>query len=178
MQQGPDVINPTPTGISLTVARCAYFMLDTAITVNNIRWYGVGATTGIYRVAVYRNSDSVRMAVLNDFNTTANAWNNGAFVCTLAANVLYFVAVAIDTTGTTAGIRAMTPTFIAATSLINLIPTSWPGNLAVTASKVPPFAFCQFAVTAGALPATAPSRVVQAAWTGGMPAFFLDNNSV
>lgn len=37
--------------------------------------------------------------------------------------------------------------------------------------------FCQFAVTTGALPATAATLAIQAAWTGGMPAFFLDNNN-
>src|SRR3990167_6436080 len=57
MQQGPDVVNPTPTNIETTVARIAYFMLDTALTVNRIRWYGIGAVTGVYHVAIYRNSD-------------------------------------------------------------------------------------------------------------------------
>lgn len=180
MQQGPDVINPTPTNIAVTVARIAYFSLDTAITVNKIRWYGVGAVSAIYHVAIYRNSDSARITADIEITTTANAWNSvAAGGVTLAANTLYFIAVSADTTGTTAGIRAMTPTFIAATSLISALPTAWPGNLDIDAAspKIAPFGFAQFAVTAGALPATAPTRAVQAAWVGGMPAFFLDNNN-
>lgn len=36
--------------------------------------------------------------------------------------------------------------------------------------------FFQFAVTTGALPATALTPVASAAWAGGMPAFWLDNS--
>ena len=46
-----------------------------------------------------------------------------------------------------------------------------------TSPKVEPFGFCQFAVMTGALPATLPALVNMATWTGGMPAFFLDNNN-
>ncbi len=35
----------------------------------------------------------------------------------------------------------------------------------------------QFAVTSGALPDPAATLAVQGAWTGGMPAFFLDNSN-
>lgn len=177
MQQGPDVVNPTPTNIGTTVARCAYFKLDAAIPVNRIRWYGVGAVSGIYHVGVYRNADSARMSGDHEITTAANAWGSIASTFTLAADTLYFVACSADAVGTTAGLRAFGPTFVAASSLISVIPTSWPGNLDLDAGKIPPNCFAQFAVTAGALPATAPARAVQAAWTGGMPAFFLDNNA-
>ena len=180
MQQGPDVVNPTPTNIGTTVARIAYFKLDTAIVVNKIRWYGVGAVSAIYHIAIYRNSDSVRMTADLEITTALNAWGNiSAAGITLAADTLYFIAVSADITGTTAGLRAMTPTFVAATSLITGLPTAWPGNLDFDAAspKIPPYGFAQFAVTAGALPTTAPSREAQAAWVGGMPAFFLDNNN-
>jgi hypothetical protein len=168
-------VHATPTNISITVARCAFFKPDTAITVAKIRWFGVGATTALYHVAVYRHSDNVRMAILDDFNTGAQAWGSGAFACTLAAGVRYILAVSVDTVGTTAGVACHSDS----TGRIGIIPTNWPGNLDIDAAspKIDSMGFCQFAVTAGALPATLPTLVLQAAWTGGMPAFFLDNNN-
>ena len=168
-------IHATPTNISVTVARCAFFKLDTALVVNKIRWFGVGATTGVYRVALYRLSDLVRLAILNDFNTAAQAWGNGAFSVSLSAGIIYFIAVAIDTVGTTAGVACHSAT----TGRIGILPTDWPGNLDINAAspKIDAMGFCQFAVTAGALPTPAGTLLVQAAWTGGMPAFFLDNNN-
>jgi hypothetical protein len=168
-------IHATPTNISITVARCAFFKPDTNITVNKIRWFGVGATTGVYRVALYRLSDLVRLQILNDFNTGAQAWGNGAFVVSLTAGVIYFIAVAVDTVGTTAGVACHSGT----TGRIGILPTAWPGGLQINAGtpKIDAMGFCQFAVTTGALPATAPTLALQGAWTGGMPAFFLDNNN-
>jgi len=168
-------VHATPTNISITVARCAFFQLDTALTVNKIRWFGVGATTGLYHVAVYRVSDGVRMAILDDFNTAAQTWGSGAFSCTLAANVLYLLAVSVDTVGTTAGVACHSGT----TGRIGIIPTNWPGNLDIdmASPKINAMGFCQMAVTTGALPASMPTLVLQAAWTGGMPAFFFDNNN-
>ena len=173
------VVAPTPTNITVSVARCAFFKLDTALVVNKIRWYGVGATTGIYRVAVYRVSDAVRMFQALDFNTALAAWGSAAAGgVTLAADVLYLIAVAVDTTGTTAGILALGPA-VAATTGQMVNPLGWPGNLDFDAAtpKIAPFGFVQFAVTNGLLPTTLPALVNQAAWAGGMPAFFLDNNN-
>jgi hypothetical protein len=168
-------VHATPTNISTIVARCAFFKIDTAITVNKIRWFGVGATTGVYRVALYRLSDLARLAILNDFNTGAQAWGNGAFSVSLSTGVIYFIAVTIDTVGTTAGVACHS----GSTGRIGVLPTGWPGNLDIDAAspKIDAIGFCQFAVTAGALPNPAGTLVLQAAWTGGMPAFFLDNNS-
>ena len=170
-------VNATPTNISITVARCAYFMLDTALVLNKIRFFGVGATTTLYRMAIYRNSDSARITAEYEFSTTAQAWAalGSALGITLAANTLYFVACSADTVGTTAGIQC----FSGSTGRIGVLPTAWPGNLDIDLASpiISPVAFAQFAVTAGALPATAPARVLQEAWTGGMPGFFLDNNN-
>lgn len=168
-------VHATPTNIAITVARCAFFKLDTPLVVQKIRWFGVGATTGFYHVAVYRVSDLARMAILDDFNTAAQTWGSGAFSCTLAAGELYLLAVSVDTVGTTAGVHCHSGT----TGRIGIIPTDWPGNLDINAAspKIDAMGFCQFAVTAGALPATLPTLVLQAAWTGGFPAFFLDNNN-
>jgi hypothetical protein len=168
-------IHATPTNIAITVARCSYFRAPAALTVNKIRWFGVGATTGLYHVAVYRVSDGARMAILDDFNTAAQTWGAGAFSCTLASGVLYLLAVSVDTTGTTAGVGCLSAT----AGRIGALPESWPGNLDIDLATpcINPLAFVQFAVSAGVLPATLPTRVLQAAWTGGMPAFFLDNNN-
>jgi hypothetical protein len=169
-------VHATPTNISITVARCAFFKPDTNIVVNKIRWFGVGLTTGLYHVAVYRVSDGARMFILDDFNTAAQAWGSGAVAgVTLAAGVLYLVAVSVDTVGTTAGVACHS----SSTGRIGIIPTNWPGNLDIDAAspKIDAMGFCQFAVTAGALPATLPTLVLQAAWTGGMPCFLLDANN-
>jgi len=170
-------VNATPTNIGITVARIAYFRLDTAITVQKIRAFGVGATTNIYRCAIYRNSDSARLTSELVFSTTAQAWVacGSSLALALAANELYFIAVAVNATGTTAGLLCRSAT----TGRIGVLPTSWPGNLDIDLATpiISPFALAQFAVTSGALPATAPARAAQAAWTGGMPAFFLDANN-
>ena len=54
-------VNATPTNISVSVARVGYFRPPLDITVNRIRFFGVGAQTNVYRVAVFRDSDSVRL---------------------------------------------------------------------------------------------------------------------
>lgn len=172
-------VAPTPTGITTSIARCCFFRPPANITVNKIRFYGVGATTGIYRVGIYRYSTLARLAVVNDFNTSANAWGSAgsALGLALTAGVLYFIAVAVDLTGTTAGIAALGPTVAATTGQIQTAPQSLPGNLDADAGYLDGYCF-QFAVTAGALPDPAATLAAQAAWTGGMPAFFLDANNV
>lgn len=177
--QAAGVVSPTPTNIGTSVARIAYFRLAQALTVNKIRWFGVGATTNVYRVALYRDSDSARLTSELAFTTAALTWGSvSASALALAANTLYFVAVSVNATGTTAGLLSLGATAGATTGQMTL-PTGWPGNLDidVASPKIAPYGFAQFAVTSGALPATAPTRSGQAAWTGGMPAFFLDNNN-
>jgi hypothetical protein len=53
-------INATPTNITVSLARCACFRVPANITVNKLRAFGIGATTNIYRVAIYRASDKAR----------------------------------------------------------------------------------------------------------------------
>jgi hypothetical protein len=179
MQRGP--VAPTPTNIGITVARLAYVRLDTALVVNKIRFFGVGVTTNVFRVAIYRDSDSARLTAELPFTTAAQAWGSAgsALGVTLAANTLYFVACAVNAIGTTAGPAAMTGTATATSGQLGVLPTAWPGSLDIDAApaRLPPFALAQFAVTAGALPTTAPARVTMATWTGGMPAFFLDSSN-
>jgi hypothetical protein len=54
------------------------------------------------------------------------------------------------------------------------LPSARPGNLDADLGYVSS-ALGQFAVTTGALPNPAATLAVAGAWTGGMPAFFLDN---
>lgn len=175
MQCNP--INATPTNIAITVARCAYFKPPADITVQKIRAFGVGATTNIYRVAIYRFSDKARLTSELAFTTVAQTWVaiGSGLGLTLTAGEIYLIAVSVNTTGTTAGLQCLGAT----TGRIGVLPTAWPGNLDVdmVSPIISPFGFCQFAVTAGALPVTAPTLAARAAWTGGMPAFFLDANN-
>jgi len=167
-------IAPTPTNIGATVARCELFRPAANIAANTLRWYGVGAVSAIYTAAVYRWSDLARLTSSITLTTTANAWNSVSLGATLnlVAGELYFIAVSANTTGTVAGIGSLGGTVAAATGQIQSAPGGLPGNL--SPANLTSLRF-QFPVTAGAMPATAGTPAAQAAWTGGMPAFFLDN---
>jgi hypothetical protein len=171
-------IAATPTAITASVARCSLFMLPFDLTVNRLRAYGVGATTSIFRVALYRLSDLARITAELPFTTVANTWVSigSALNVALTKDTPYFVAVSVNTTGTTAGPVSIGTTIAATTGQIITTPSAHPGNLAAPGtSKIDQYYF-QFAVTTGALPATAPTLAAQAVWTGGMPAFWLDNS--
>lgn len=172
MQRG-GVLGPTPTNIGATVARCQLFRPDYSITPATLRWYGIGAVAGIYTAAIYRYSDLARVSDQWTLTTTANAWNSVAVGTSfsLTGGTLYFVAVSANTTGTTAGIGSVGTTVAAATGQIQAAPTALPGSL--SSSYISAYLF-QFAVTAGAMPTTAATLAAQGAWTGGMPAFWLD----
>lgn len=167
----------TPTNIGTVTARISYFRLRTAITVANIRWYAIGSTTAIYHIAIYRASDNVRMSADNNPNTVANTWNSIADSFTLDANTLYYCAVSCDTTGTTGGPISWGQSLATASGSIQVLPTSWPGNLDIDLATplISPYAFAQVAVTAGVLPNPGNAPVALAATiTGGIPAIFLD----
>jgi len=177
LQNGNET-SATPTQLTTSIARVAYFRLNTAITVNRIRWYGLGATTTIFHVAIYRASDNVRISADNNITTTANAWNSHSDTFTLSANVLYYVAVSVDSTGTTPGPASWMDTTTALSGSIQILPTDWPGNLDADAAIISPFGFGQAVVTVGVLPDPGNAPTVRTAtWTGGMYAIFLDANS-
>lgn len=165
----------TPTHITASIARCSAFRPPADITVDTIRFYGVGATTSVYRMAIYRYSDLARLTTEMAFTTAANTWGTVATGLGLAltGGELYFVAVAVNTTGTTAGPACIGGTVAATTGRIATAPGSLPGNLVLSATLLDSYRF-QFAVTAGALPDPAATLDAQAAWTGGMPVFFLE----
>jgi len=167
-------VGPTPTNIGATVARCSSFCVQQAITVARLRWYGIGAVTSIYTIALYRLSDLARITNAFTITTAANAWGSQQVSpgVTLSANTTYFVAVSANTTGTTAGLAAWGNTTTATTGQIQSTPSALPGSMAI-GTYMCSYLF-QFAVTAGALPATAATLALASAWTGGMPAIWLD----
>lgn len=65
----------------------------------------------------------------------------------------------------------------ATTGQIQSTPSALPGSLTVNSGYLGTYAF-QFAVTTGALPATAATPAAGAAWTGGVPAYWLDSADV
>lgn len=173
LQRGGNVA-ATPTNIGTSVARCSLFRPRRTIVVDAIYQYGVGATTNVYRCAIYRYSDHARLTSEIAFSTAANTWGvvNSGLALTLSAGVLYYVACSVNATGTTAGPACLGGTVAATTGQIATAPDALPNNLAPALGFLDGF-FFQFSVTVGALPATAPTPAAQAAWTGGMPAFFL-----
>lgn len=172
-------VAPTPTNIGTSVARLSYFRPPADIVVNKVRHYGVGATTNVYRIALYDGDSLARLTAEQAFTTVANAWGEvfSNLGLTLSKDQLYFIAVSVNATGTTAGVLAMGATPGATTGAVNVLPKTWPGNLSVDAGYMDG-GLAQFAVTSGALPDPAPTIAAQPTnWTGGMPLFFLDNNN-
>jgi hypothetical protein len=165
----------TPTNISTSVARCSLFRPPQDITINTIRYYGVGATTNVYRVAIYRLSDLARLTAESAFTTVANTWGTAAtsLSLSLTAGEAYFLACSVNATGTTAGVGCVGGTVAATTGQIQTAPASLPGSLNPVSGYLSDY-FFQFAVTTGALPNPAATLAAQAAWTGGMPLFFLE----
>ena len=180
MVQRAGVVAPTPTNISTSVARCSAFMLPFDLTVNRIRAYGIASTTTTYRVALYRMSDLARLMSETAFSTSANTWVSigSALNVQLSKDVMYFIACSVNATGTTAGAIAFGGTTTSTTGQVNTAPGSLPGNMQLGSNNYLSHFQFQFAVTTGALPNPAATLAAPAAWTGGMPAFWLDNQDV
>jgi hypothetical protein len=168
----------TPTNIGATVARISYFIPPADIVVNRVRFYGVGATTAIYTISIYDGDTLVRLTPSTTITTAANAWGSvfATLNLTLTKGQLYFVAISANAVGTTAGMLCAGATTTTTTGTVGIIPTSWPGGLAIKDKKLSGGGFAQFAVTAGAMPTPAATITAMAAWTGGFPLLFLDNN--
>lgn len=169
----------TPTNLTISLARIIYFKPPANIVLNKIRFYGVGATTNVFRVAIYNGNTLARLTAELPITTVANAFGSvgTALNITLVKDQLYFIAVSVNAVGTVAGMLCLSPTQAATTGMVAVLPRSFPGNLSVNLG-FNDFGFGQFAVTNGALPGTAPTIAEQTAWTGGFPLFFLDNNNV
>lgn len=167
----------TPTNVSLTVARVAYFRPPADITVHKIRFFGVGATTQ-FRIAIYNGDTLARLIAAQSVTTAAQAWGSvgSGLGLALTAGQLYFAAVSAVATSTTAGMLCIGPSVADTTGRIGALPKGWPGGLDLDAGFIDG-AYAQFAVTNGVLPDPAPTIAAQAAWTGGFPLLFLDNNN-
>lgn len=165
----------TPTNIGTAVARCAYFRPPADIVVTNIRFFGVGAPgAGVYRVRIYNADTLVAVTAQLSLTPAAQTWGSvAAGPVTLLKDQLYLIAVAVNATGTTAGLLCIGGTISDTSGRIGVLPKSWPGSLDIDSGYIDG-AYAQFTVTTGALPDPAATIAAQAAWTGGMPLLFLD----
>lgn len=168
----------TPTNIGTAVARCAYFRPNADIVVNKIRFFGVGAPgASLYRVRIYNADTLVAVTAQLTLTPAAQTWGSvAAGPVTLLKDQLYIIAVAVNATGTVAGLLCIGGTITDTSGRIGVLPKTWPGSLDIDSGYIDG-AYAQFVVTTGALPDPAATIGAQAAWTGGMPLFFLDNNN-
>lgn len=171
--------NTTPTNVSTSVARCCLFVLPAAMVVNKVRYYGAGNTSDIFRLAIYRFSDLARLCAETAFSTTANTWGaaGSSLNVSLSANTPYFIAISVNTTGSSAGAITLGTSISAAGGQIQTAPASLPGNMAAATNGYMQSYLFQFAVTNGVLPDPAATLANQANWTGGFPALWLDNSN-
>jgi len=178
MCQNNGVLPPTATNITTSIARCCLFKLPYDLTVRRIRYYGIGNVNNLFRVAIYRYSDKKRLTDQLPFYTNTGMFcvvNSSLLELELQKDVLYFIAVAVSDVLATAGPLAYGPTVAATTGQIQAAPQSLPGSLNADSRYIDSYNF-QFAVTSGELPDPAGTLVAQEAWTGGMPAFWLDSS--
>lgn len=156
------VAGPTPTGIGITIGRCVMFTPPANITVTNIRLFGVGATTSLYKFAIYPvGTSTTKVWDSGTITTVANTWNNitAGLPVTLTAGTKYWWCVTVVATGTTAGFRS---------EAAPLGTNYWGANVAPlggTSLGLPVYA--QFTVTSpGVFPTTLPA-IAAAAYAGG-----------
>lgn len=166
------VAAPTPTNITASLARCVQFTPPTAITVTNIRLFGVGATTSLYKFAIYPvGSSTTKVWDSGTITTVANAWNNitAGLPITLTAGTKYWWCVTVVSTGTVAGFRSESAPLGTNYYGANVAP------LGGTSLGLPVYA--QFAVSTGVFPATLPAiaaAAYSAGTTGTVPFGYLD----
>jgi hypothetical protein len=164
---------PTPTAITVSLARCVQFTPPANITVNRIRCFGVGSTTNQYKFAIYPvGAGTNKLWDSGTVTTTANTWLNmsAGLPITVTADTQYWFCVTAVTTGTTAGFRS--PAAPTGTAF-------WGADAAPLGTRglgLPVLA--QFAVNTGVFPATLPV-IAAAAYAGGttgsVPFALLDN---
>lgn len=176
MQRG-GVIAATATNISTTVARCALFIPPRDLTIANLRFYAAGTNAaGIFHAAIYTYSDTAPTRLTADLSLTltAGAWGAAAGGgVKVLKGVPYFVAVSATAANTVAGIQCIGTTVAPTTGQIQTAPQNLPGSLRASLNYLPGYLFgCT--VAAGVLPATLGAPLNHGAWTGGMPAIFID----
>lgn len=166
----------SPTQITTSIARCSLFRLADSIVVNRARYRGINVVTSSYRVAIYRYSDGARLTGQLTFDTPSSAMASVdlAGALTLDADELYIMACAVSATGTNAGVGCFTAAVNSAAVLA--APQSNVGNMDTDAGYMSTY-LAQFSVTSGDLPSTLPTLSAPSSWGGGMPSFWLDNDT-
>jgi len=183
MIQTNGIVSPTQANITTSIARCCLFRLPFDLTVRKIRMIlSVAGQSDNFRVAIYRYSDKKRLTdsliVSNQYGLTSNEFGFAGsenLELELYKDILYFIAVTVIAYSADAYVVAFGPTVAATTGQIQAAPQSLPGSLDVDSGYIDSYNF-QFAVTDGVLPDPAATLAAQAAWTGGMPAFWLDSS--
>jgi hypothetical protein len=192
------VVNTTPTNLGTTRARVAIITPEVDHTFNRIRYFGIGAVTGLYRMQIYNLVTGAPLLTGGSggsgaivFTTASNVWRavtdtgpggvggtgvGATLNLTLSAGVPYGVAFSTHTTGTTAGILCVDSS-LSSTSGQMLNPFGAPGNLD-PAHGFMNVGYAELAVSTGVLPATCAwaNLLAPGSWTGGFPAVWLDNS--
>jgi hypothetical protein len=155
------VSGPTPTAITASLARCVQFTPPADITVTNIRLFGVGATTSLYKFAIYPvGSGTTKIWDSGTVTTATNTWLNltTGLPITLTAGTKYWWCVTAVSTGTTAGFRS---------EAAPLGTNYWGASAApIGNSSLGLPVYAQFAVSTGVFPTTLPT-IASAAYAGG-----------
>lgn len=167
----------TPTAIGTSVARCVKFALPTQLVVSNLLLQTAAAVNS-FTLGIYRRSDGARVWASGSFTTVAGGYTSVPISggtptsLTLDADVEYYMAIGTTATGNTAAI--VTPSLPANTFTFGTDNSSTLGGFGLAFPMQH-----QFAVTAGAMPATLPA-LAAASWAGststtagGMPIVFL-----
>ncbi len=167
------VAGPTPTDITVSLARAVMFTPPANMTCIKVRLFGIGITTSLYKFAIYPvGTGSAKLWDSGTVTTAANTWLNVVTNFALVAGTKYWFCVTAVATGTTAGFRSMPAP---------LGTTFWGANVAPIGNRnlsIP--VFVQFAVSTGVFPATLPA-IAAAAYsngtTGTVPFALLDSIS-
>lgn len=155
------VAGPTPTGITVSLARAVQFTPPANITVATVRLFGVGATTNLYKFAIYPvGTGTTKVWDSGTITSAANVWNNitAGLPITLTAGTKYWWCVTAVSTGTTAGFRSEAAP----------LGTAYWGDAAapIGNSSLGLPVYAQFAVSTGVFPTTLPT-IAAAAYSGG-----------
>ncbi len=165
------VAGPTPTGITVSLARAVMFTPPANMTCIKVRLFGVGITTNCYKFGIYPvGTGSAKLWDSGTVTTAANTWLNTVTNFALTAGTQYWFCVTAVATGTVAGFRS---------GPAPLGTTFWGANAAPIGNRVLSIpVFAQFAVSTGVFPATLPV-VAAAAYsngtTGSVPFALLDS---
>ena len=177
------VSGPTPTNIGTTIARCVQFTPPVNTIIWRVRMFGVGATSGLYAIAIYPvGTGSSKLWEVSSINSAVNTWmiyQGTPSPIILVGGTKYWFCIRALGTGTTAGFKSMHAplgtNFWGADKFC--YPSFW--DPATKPLSVP--VFCQFTTSAGGPPTLFPDLlpvVAAAAYAGGatgsVPFAFLD----